>query len=213
MKWQKYGGINMIKNIVFDLGNVIFKWNEEKMAANFANNKSEQELLKNSIFKTNEWLKLDEGTLDYNTAIQIFKEKLPNNLKDKVENIMNSWYTYMPIIANTTDLIKELKEKGYNIYILSNTHIAVYEYIKSLDIAKYIDGYLISAIEKMMKPDKKIYYRLFEKFELVPEECFFIDDNKQNIHNSMECGMKGHIFDYSNFENLVKELKENNVSI
>lgn len=210
---RKIGGTNVIKNIVFDLGNVIFEWDEGKMAANFTNNKNEQELVKNNIFKTEEWLKLDEGILDYNTAIQKFKGRLPNNLKDKVEDIMNTWYTYMPIITKTTDLIKELKSKGYNIYILSNTHIEVYNYIKSLEIAKYIDGYLISAIEKMMKPNKKIYYRLFEKFNLVPEECFFIDDNKQNIQSSIDCGMKGHIFDYNNFEDLIKDLKENNISI
>ena len=60
----------------------------------------------------------------------------------------------------------------------------------------------------MMKPNEEIYYRLFEKFELVPEECFFIDDSERNISTSRKCGMEGHIFDINNFEKLTNELKK-----
>ena len=62
---------------------------------------------------------------------------------------------------------------------MSNTHIQVHEYVKKLDIGKYFDGFIISAIEKMMKPNKNIYNRLFEKYELIPEECLFIDDSEK----------------------------------
>ena len=79
-------------------------------------------------------------------------------------------------------MIKSLKQsfrrnKGNNkIYALSNMHVPVYEYVQSLEIGKYFDGFLTSAIEKMMKPNEEIYYRLFQKFKLVSQECFFIDD-------------------------------------
>ena len=59
----------------------------------------------------------------------------------------------------------------------------------------------------MMKPDKNIYYRLFEKFSLNPEECFFIDDTKENIIASEKCGMKGFVFNINEFEKLEKELQ------
>lgn len=146
----------MIKNIIFDFGNVLLEWNEDKVASNYSNNKEEQEIAK---------------------------------------------------------LIKELKENNYKIYVLSNTHIPVYEYIKNSEVGKYIDGFLISAIEKMMKPNEEIYYRLFEKFELVPEECFFIDDSEKNIITSRKCGMEGHIFDINNFEKLTDELKKKNILV
>ena len=109
--------------------------------------------------------------------------------------------------------MKSLKQKGYGVYILSNTHIPVYEYVKTIEVGKYIDGYLISAIEKMMKPDEEIYLRLFEKFHLVPEECFFIDDTEKNIMTGEKLHMPGHIFKMTQFSKLIEDLKEKGVEI
>ncbi len=71
----------MVKNIIFDLGNVIFEWNEDKIVTSFSNNKEEQEILKKIIFKSDEWFKLDDGSMSYQEAMTTFKEKLPTNLK------------------------------------------------------------------------------------------------------------------------------------
>ena len=203
----------MIKNIIFDFGNVLLEWKEDKIVEYYTDNKKEQELLKKIIFKSKEWFKLDDGSMSYQEAIALFKEKLTDNLKDKVEEIMNTWYTKMPINQEICDLIKILKEKDYKIYALSNTHIPVYEYVKKLEIGKYFDGFLISSIEKMMKPDEDIYYRLFEKFELIPQECFFIDDSEKNIKVAKKCGMEGHVFDMNDFEKLSDELKRRNILV
>lgn len=87
----------MIKNIIFDFGNVLLEWNKEKIVTNYSNNKEEQEILKNVIFKSDEWLKLDNGLISYQEATLIFKEKLPINLNNKVEEIMKTWYKTMSI--------------------------------------------------------------------------------------------------------------------
>lgn len=203
----------MIKNIIFDFGNVVLKWNTKELIKNYSNEPKEQEILEKVIFKSEEWLKLDNGLLNYDEAKIIFKSKLPDHLKEKVEEIMNTWYTKMPLIEETYNLIIKLKQNNYKIYALSNTHVTLYEYIKNSPIGKYFDGYLISAIEKMMKPNEDIYYRLFEKFKLKPEECFFIDDNKKNILTSRKLGMKGHIFDMNNYQKLKEELNENDIQI
>lgn len=203
----------MIKNIIFDFGNVLFEWNQDEIITNYSNDKEEQEILKNVIFKSDEWFKLDDGSMEYQEIIPLFKEKLPTNLKSKVEEIMSTWYTKMPINQEICDLIKELKENNYKIYALSNTHIPVYEYVKKLEIGKYFDGFLISAVEKMMKPNEEIYYRLFEKFNLVPQECFFIDDSEKNILASRKCGMEGYVFNIKDFQKLKDKLRKDNILI
>lgn len=58
----------------------------------------------------------------------------------------------------------------------------------------------------MMKPNKNIYNRLFEKYELIPEECLFIDDSEKNILSAKECGMHGYIFDINNMK--IGEIEE-----
>ncbi len=145
----------MIKNIIFDFGNVLVEWNEDKIVANYSDNKEEQEILKKVIFKSKEWLKLDDGSMSCQEAIPLFKEKLPENLKNSVEEVMQ-WYTKMSI-------------------------------------------------------NKEIYYRLFEKFELIPQECFFIDDIEKNIQVAKKCGMEGYIFDMNNFGKLSDELKRRRI--
>lgn len=203
----------MIKNIIFDFGNVLLEWNEDKVASNYSDDKEEQKILKKVIFKSNDWLKLDNGTIDYKQAITLFKENLPANLSVRVEEIMSTWYKTMPLNQEICNLIKQLKEHNYKIYALSNTHVPVYEYVKNSEIGKYFDGFLISAIEKMMKPNEEIYHRLFEKFELIPQECFFIDDSEKNIATSRKCSMEGHIFDINDFKKLADELKKRNILI
>ena len=116
----------MIKNIIFDFGNVLLEWNEDKVVSNYSNNKDEQEILKKVIFKSNDWLKLDDGTMNYKQAITLFKENLPTNLSVRVEEIMSTWYKTMQINQEICNLIKELKENNYKIYALSNTHVPVY---------------------------------------------------------------------------------------
>ena len=203
----------MIKNIVFDYGNVIVEWNEAKIVSNYSKEEEIQELLKETIFKSKDWLKLDNGSLNYEEAEKIFKEKLPQSLKETVEIIMSGWWESMEPNHEIHTLINNLKGNGYKIFLLSNTHTTVYEYIKKSEIGKYFDGYLISSIEKLMKPNEEIYYKLFEKFELVPEECYFIDDSKTNIEASKKCGMDGHVFNRNEIKSLLDDLKKKDVKI
>lgn len=197
----------MIKNIVFDFGNVIIKWNVDDILRNYATNNEELEKLKKEIFQSEEWDKLDRGSLSAEQAEKIFENRLPSELKCKAKEIMNSWFEKVEFHKEVCEFIKSLKDRGYKVYGLSNTTVQFYEYIRDLEIGKYFDGFLISAVEKMMKPDEEIYYRLFEKFELKPDECFFLDDTEKNIVASKKCGMQGMVFDISKFEEIKKEFE------
>ncbi len=197
----------MIKNIIFDFGNVIIKWDVHGILKSYNISDDELKILEKAIFQSEEWNKLDEGLLDIEDAEKVFESRVPSELKGKVKEITESWFEKIEFNEKVCNLIKDLKSKGYKVYGLSNTNIQFYNYIKNLDIGKYFDGFLISACEKMMKPDKNIYYRLFEKFSLNPEECFFIDDTKENIIASEKCGMKGFVFNINEFEKLEKELQ------
>ena len=75
------------------------------------------------------------------------------------------------------------------------------------------DGILFSAEEKLLKPQKEIYERLFEKFNIKPEESYFIDDLQLNIDGAAACGMKGYCFADGNIEKLQKALKKLNEDI
>lgn len=196
----------MIKNIVFDFGNVVINWDIDSILGKYGINSAESQKLKEIIFESEEWLQLDEGTLNAEQAEKIFRDNAPDHLKTQVSKIMNTWFEKIEFNKEICDLIKKLKRDGYRVYGLSNTNIQFYNYIMKSDIGMYFDGFVISAVEKMMKPDKEIFERLFEKFSLNPRECFFIDDTEKNIAAGRECGMNGFVFDIGHYRELEKEL-------
>ena len=80
------------------------------------------------------------------------------------------------------ELLTTLKQNGKNIYVLSNASIRLPEcYKEFLPATDLYDGVLFSASVKYIKPQPKIYEIFFEKFNLKPETCFFVDDRKDNI--------------------------------
>lgn len=197
----------MIKNIIFDIGNVLLEWNPEKLLKTYLLKNDEIQQIKEVVFESKEWCQLDEGILETEKAYEIFLKRLPDYLKEKAKEILYHWQEVAVRYDDMVELIKKLKERKYQIYILSNTNRQIYQYIQSLDKGKYIDGYIISAIEKQVKPNRNIYETLLERYQLLPEECFFIDDKKENIQTAIEVGMNGFIFQHDNIEELYTELQ------
>ena len=205
----------MIHNIIFDFGGVVLTWNPKIILKNFINNEQDIELLTDIIYKSNEWKMLDNGTINRELATKKLKERLPLRLQNVCENIIYHFQEYQILNEDICKIIILLKEKQYNIYALSNTHIAVYEDMKNRYIGKYFDGYIISALENLMKPNEKLYKKLFEKFNLKPEECFFIDDRIENIQVGEKLGMIGHVLDREKYgiKKLLEDFNKHGIKI
>lgn len=198
----------MIKNIVFDLGNVVFRLKFENVIKKFTQNQNEIELLKSAIFDSKEWLKLDEGTISKEEGINIMLSKLPENLHETCKQIMNDWTSLgLELNNETINFIKAIREKGYRTYILSNAPLEIPVYLKKLDLLKYFDGGIISAEEKLVKPDPNIYKLLLNRFNLIPEECLFLDDKSDNIESAINCKINGYVFDYNKFDKFLNDIK------
>ena len=190
----------MIKNFVFDFGNVLFGWDIDYLVNHYSDNENDKAEIKREIFQAPEWAMLDKGTITYSEAKEILKKRISKHLEFKVDEVLDTWFKYMPINEEICNLIKKLKANNFKVYALSNTHITVYDYVQELEIGKYFDGIIVSAVEKMMKPNKDIYERLLEKYNLVADECLFIDDSEKNIIGAETCGLHGYIFDYNNMK-------------
>ncbi len=92
------------------------------------------------------------------------------------------------------EFLKELKERNFKIYILSNLSKESYQYIKKYDFWQKVDGRIFSFEEKMCKPERKIYEALIQKYNLIPEETIFVDDMKENIDVAESLKMYGVVF-------------------
>jgi len=80
-------------------------------------------------------------------------------------------------------LAKQYKKQGHQIYILSNWDAESFELLKQKNPAFFalFDGIITSGETGQVKPGKKIFKTLLKKYNLKPRNCFFIDDQKENV--------------------------------
>lgn len=197
----------MIKNVIFDLGNVVLKLKWEKVLNAYLDNESDVKTLEAVTFDSEEWKELDNGTIEKNDAIDIMLSKLPENLHQPCKDIMANWRDGLVINDEIISFIKSIRAQGYKTYILSNAPHEIPEYLSEKDLNKYFDGQIISAQEKVSKPEKRIYEILLNKYSLKPEESLFLDDRKENIEAAISCNINGYVFDYNNFNIFLEDIK------
>lgn len=198
----------MIKNIIFDLGNVLIRFKPEEFV-NKNIKKEYREKFFNVIFKGQEWADLDRGVLEYSDAVKIFSEKIPECSSEIKKLFDNYILDVLEPIEKNIEIMKSLKGK-YKLFVLSNFHYPAFDYIfKNWEFFKYFDGKVVSGHCKLLKPEKKIYELLCLTYSLKPNECVFIDDTKANIKAAEEFGINGiHLTDINILE---EKLKENNL--
>ncbi len=124
-----------------------------------------------------------------------------------------NYYKYRPFNNEMIELMNKLKHNNYKIFILSNNNKETCEYLKQLPMFERIDGWIVSCDYHIVKPNKEIYVKLFNTFNIKPDECFFIDDNKKNVEIGVMLGMQGFTFKYSNnnIDELISYMKQNNI--
>ncbi|MFR2534211.1 MAG: HAD-IA family hydrolase [Clostridia bacterium] len=186
----------MIKNIVFDVGNVLVDFKPKEYIAKFSFSKEVQEQLYEIVFKSPEWLECDRGI--YSTIAEyrdILIQQNPN-LKEPLEQVLHTDWVKMHIEKqDTIAWLKEMKNRGYHIYLFSNCAQETFEYMKTLSFYPYIEGGAYSFEKHWCKPEEELYQYLFKKYLIKPEESIFLDDNVDNIKQAKICKMHGIVFE------------------
>lgn len=198
-----------MKNIIFDLGNVLLNFKPVEYLHTKILDKEKVQQIYEEIFTSEEWLMLDRGVITEEEAVnKICNRSVENN--ELIQSVMHNWYELFTPIEDTVKVLKELKHKGYRLYVLSNFHLLAYEDVtKRYDFFKYFDGGIISYKKKLMKPEKDIYDKLVEKYKISPKESVFIDDTMENIESAAKLGFKA--IHFINSKDLRKKLIDYNV--
>lgn len=184
----------MIQNILFDMGNVLIHFDRKVFLDRLDVTEEEKQQLLREVFLSVEWVQMDRGTLaEPEAEVQICR-RLPEHLHPAVHSLVSLWDEPMLPVAGMAELVAELKQNGYGIYLLSNASIRQHEYWPKIPGWQFFDGKVISADEKIMKPHPDYYRIALERFGLKPEECFFIDDVPANIEGALFCGISGAVF-------------------
>lgn len=202
----------MIRNILFDMGNVLIRFDRKLFLDRLDVSEADKTTLLREVFANVEWAQMDWGTKTEEMAVENMCKRLPQRLHWAAERLTLHWDEPLLPIDGMYELVEELKEKGYGIYLLSNASVRQHEYWPGIAASKFFDGTLISADVHVVKPQPEIYNLCLEKFDLKAEECFFIDDVAANVEGAIRCGLSGAVF-FSDVSRLRKELRGAGVDI
>ncbi|MCD7862829.1 MAG: HAD family phosphatase [Lachnospiraceae bacterium] len=200
----------MIWNIVFDMGQVLIYFRPDSFLNRYEISDEEKQLLKREVFGSMEWPLLDWGALTDEQALERMKPRIPASLHEIAGNLVRMWDRPIEPVQGMADLIRDLKEAGYGIYLLSNASFRHPDYWGRIPGSEYFDGLVISAFEHMVKPNPDIYRCLLDRYDLRPEECVFIDDMPTNVAGAYVAGMDGIVF--RGVEELRNELEKRGVN-
>lgn len=183
----------MIRNIVFDIGNVLIGFDAmDYLVSLFGAEKSIR--IAEAVFGSGYWQELDIARLSDEEILELFYSGAPD-LKNEIKEAYDRIGECVKKLDWPEELIMSLKEKGYGVYFLSNMSEHVKDSNKEAFVfTRLMDGGVWSCDVHEIKPDPDIYEILLKRYGLVPEECLFIDDLDENISVGKKFGMKGIVF-------------------
>lgn len=192
-----------MKNIVFDLGRVVFAQDPAKSTAEFK-----------QFFSYVSLTPIPQFWIDYDLGLSSF-DKVAADLAsyrgvdvDYARTMIHKAISKQETIAPTEALIGDLKAAGYKLYVLSNMSREFIDFLRQQPVYANFDGEVISCDEGVAKPMPQIYDLLLERFSLDASQTFFIDDRKENVEAAKAKGISTFHFDRNDYEGSCKRLRE-----
>ena len=179
-----------MKNIVFDLGGVLFARDKHKCTPEFID-----------FFRfirtdpmPDFWVEYDRGTLTLDQAIDALCA-LHGCTPEVARAYLREAIDRQEPVRATERLVGELKRAGYRLYVLSNMSREFIDFLRRADVYALFDGEVVSCEEGTVKPEPRIYRILLDRYGLDPAQTLFIDDRAANIAAAREAGIDGFLFD------------------
>lgn len=186
-----------IKNIIFDLGGVIIDL-ERRMAIDALDRLGikDASALLGEYEQKGPFLMLEKGEISsselYDILLPHCKEGTTcNDIRDAFEEFLRE------IPVERLRKLDQLRQKGYKLYVLSNTNPIMYNHWidntfrnDGKSINDYFDGIVTSFQERMCKPDPNLFKKVVERYGLNPEETIMLDDSEANAKSARSIGLQ-----------------------
>lgn len=204
-----------IKNIIFDLGNVVIDIDFDLTYAAFG--KLMGVNLEEATRRMDElrvYDRVERGEFSDEQFSEFLKEGL--GLDNSHAEIIEAWNSLLlDLPAERVDLIQDLNVK-YGVFCLSNTsnpHIVECNHrLKAStgigDLKHIFDTAYLSYEIQMRKPDSEIYEFVLRDIDTKPEETLFLDDNLDNIKAAQALGINTIHVDVTKPETILDYLKD-----
>lgn len=187
---------DIINCVVFDVGNVLLYFDPDEIMRRVLPGKEMlYPILMEKVFRSPYWLMRDRGSISKEQAVKwMVGDEV--SLLDPIGRMMDEWVHLKRPVAEGIRALEVCKQHGKKILVLSNYAREPFQVVREeYDFFRWVDGFLVSGEEGVIKPDPEIYKLLLERFHLVPERTLFIDDSVANVESALHMGI--HSIHYS----------------
>lgn len=179
-----------VRAVIFDLGNVLVDFRYDGYMTDLGFNQDTQDFFRKEIILSPLWCRMDLGELMMPEFSKILCERYPRYEKE-IKLFFKEIKGICAEYPDSEKIVSELKGMGYEVYVLSNYPEELYEmHYRDWNFLPLTDGAVISAHEKLAKPDAAIYKLLTERYHLSPEQCVFLDDREDNVAAARASGIR-----------------------
>ena len=195
-----------MENIIFDVGQVLVKYDWETYLDSFGFPKEERDTIAKAVFLSDVWNERDRSSQDEQYYVDEMVKAAPQYEKD-IREVMRRSNETVEKMDYAETWVKYLKDKGYHVYILSNYATDTLNRTQEqLPFLKHVDGAVFSCQVKQIKPEPDIYQTLISRYHLNPEKSVFLDDRKENCEAAEKFGI--HTIQFHNFKQAAAELEK-----
>lgn len=201
-----------INTIIFDLGGVLIDWNPRYLYRKIFQTEDEVTWFLENIC-TAEWNDEQDGGRSFETATRELIEKHPRHAE-----AISAWYgrwheTISGPIDGTVEILKAVKDlEKFRLYALTNWSAETFPWAQeNFPFLQWFEGIVVSGVEKCRKPAREFFQILFDRYNVIPEQSLFIDDNIKNIAGAKALGLNTIAF--TSPDQLARDLAEWNIRL
>lgn len=177
--------------VVFDVGNVLLRWDPRHLYRKLIPDETRLRWFMENVCTAAWNIEQDRGRpwADAVTELVAAHPEWEREIKAYDER----WHeTVSGVIEESVAILEELKAKGEKIYAITNFSREKWaESVIRFPFLGTFDGAVVSAHERLIKPDPAIYHVLLERYGLAAGDCVFIDDSAKNVAGAQAVGMQG----------------------
>ena len=177
---------------VFDLGGVLVDWNPRYLYRKlFDGDEAAMERFLADVCN-NDWNLQQDAGRPFAEACALLIERYPAQ-KHLIEAYRARWIEMLAgPIHGTVDILRELRDQGTPLYALTNWSAETFPLARErYDFLHWFLGMVVSGVEKLVKPDPRIYRLLIERHGIDPAASVYIDDDPVNARVATELGLHG----------------------
>lgn len=193
------------ESIIFDIGNVLVRWDPRFLYEKLIDDKREREWFLREVVPLSWHTQHDRGR-PFAESIAERQAQFPEQAA-LIAAFYERWEeTIAGPIPGSVALLERLDAAGVPIYALSNYSAETFPaFRRRFAFAKRFRDVVISGEEGMVKPDLRLYERAIARFGVDPGRTVFVDDRPDNVTAAREAGLIG--LEFSDPERLADDLR------